>query len=74
MPLYEYECTNCRHKFEVLIRGREQAVCPQCGSERIEKCLSVFAVSTRSQTSAPAAGACATCPHAGDPSGCGMMH
>ncbi len=73
MPLFEYECRGCGHKFEVLIRGNEQAHCPKCGGERIEKCLSVFAVSTRASAPAPASG-CAACPHATGPSGCGMAH
>jgi putative FmdB family regulatory protein len=73
MPLFEYQCVDCSHKFEVLIRGREQAACPRCGSQQVEKCLSVFAVSTRSPAPAQASGACASCPHAG-PSGCGMEH
>jgi putative FmdB family regulatory protein len=73
MPLFEYECTGCHHKFEVLVRGSEQPRCPACGSADIEKCLSVFAVSTRSTAAAPAS-ACAACPHAGNPTGCGMAH
>lgn len=73
MPLFEYECTGCGHKFEVLIRGSEKAHCPKCGSERIEKCLSVFAVSTRSAAPAPSE-ACGGCPHAGNPGGCAMAH
>lgn len=73
MPLYEYEC-ECGHKFEMLIFGSEQPRCPKCGGGRVEKCLSVFAVSAKAAPSAPAGGACATCPHAGGPSGCGMAH
>jgi putative FmdB family regulatory protein len=73
MPLFEYECSGCRHKFEVLIRGAEQPVCPKCGSAQLEKCLSVFAVSTRSSSPVPAGG-CGACPHAGNPAGCAMAH
>jgi len=73
MPLFEYECTGCGNKFELLVRGSEQPRCPACGGERVEKCLSVFAVSVKSASTAPAsAGTCATCPHASDPAGCGM--
>jgi putative FmdB family regulatory protein len=74
MPLFEYECSGCHHKFEVLIRGSEKASCPKCGSADIEKCLSVFAVSTKSPAPAAASSACAACPHAGNPAGCGMVH
>ena len=31
MPLYEYSCQKCSRKIELLIRGDEKPVCPQCG-------------------------------------------
>ena len=33
MPLYEYECDLCRHRFEVIQKFSDQAidVCPSCG-------------------------------------------
>ncbi len=75
MPLFEYECKGCGNKFEFLMRGSETPRCPSCGEERVEKCLSVFAVSVKSALPAsPAAGACATCPRASGPDGCGMAH
>ncbi len=73
MPLFEYECTGCGNKFEQLIRGSERPVCPKCGGDRVEKCLSVFAVSVKSQAAAPAP-ACGGCPHASAPGGCAMSH
>ncbi len=35
MPLYEYECTACQHRFEVLQRFSDPQVtaCPRCGGE-----------------------------------------
>ena len=72
MPLFEYECKACGSRFEVLVRGTEQPRCPKCGGDHLEKCLSVFAVSTKA---APAPqSACAACPHAAGPAGCGMAH
>ncbi|MFI4874406.1 MAG: zinc ribbon domain-containing protein [Blastopirellula sp. JB062] len=41
MPLFEYVCTECTEKFEILVRGEETPVCPQCGSTRLEKAWSV---------------------------------
>jgi putative FmdB family regulatory protein len=41
MPLYEYHCKQCRADHELLIRGGERPVCPQCGGERMTKLLSV---------------------------------
>lgn len=48
MPLYEYTCTKCRDEFELLVRGGETPVCPQCGSQRLERLLSVPAAHTAS--------------------------
>src|SRR5512146_679871 len=35
LPLYEYQCTACRHRFEVLQRFSDPQVtaCPRCGGE-----------------------------------------
>ncbi len=41
MPIYEYECESCHHEFELLIRGDEKPVCPQCGKQKVRKQLSV---------------------------------
>lgn len=51
MPLYEYRCTDCDHRFDALVpAGRaDLTACPSCGAERARRLLSVF--------SAPRAGA-----------------
>ena len=46
MPLYEYECHRCGHRFEVLVLGKVRPVCPNCQSEDLEKAFSTFATST----------------------------
>jgi putative FmdB family regulatory protein len=43
MPLYEYECLTCGHRFEVLVFGKVRQVCPNCQSEDLEKAFSTFA-------------------------------
>lgn len=46
MPLYEYRCPDCDHRFEVLQRVGEDAAgvaCPECGSEKPVKQFSTFA-------------------------------
>ena len=48
MPLYEFQCTECEHPFEELVRSSAPAAiaevkCPRCGSERIRRKISVFA-------------------------------
>lgn len=42
MPLYEYACDGCGQLVELLIRGQERPVCPACGSEKLERQLSVI--------------------------------
>lgn len=59
MPLYEYQCTGCGHRFEVLQRlgeGADGLACPRCRLPRPEKRFSTFASSTGSG-STPASGA-----------------
>ncbi|MCA9245509.1 MAG: zinc ribbon domain-containing protein [Planctomycetales bacterium] len=41
MPIYEYECGQCRATFELLVRGAEQPACPECGGRQLDKLLSV---------------------------------
>jgi putative FmdB family regulatory protein len=53
MPIYEYNCEPCENQFELLIRGSETAVCPQCGSKRLDKLLSVPAAHTGGGKSPP---------------------
>jgi len=46
MPLYEYACTGCGHRFEVLQRmgAPSQGVsCPKCDGAKVVKQLSTFA-------------------------------
>jgi putative FmdB family regulatory protein len=47
MPLYEYECKNCGHEFEKLVRAGDPApTCTDCGSSDLAKLLPQVAVST----------------------------
>jgi putative FmdB family regulatory protein len=46
MPLYEYECRACRHRFETLVRRGETPACPACQSASLERRVSQFAVTT----------------------------
>jgi putative FmdB family regulatory protein len=46
VPLYEYRCTTCDSRFEVLRRvgqGSEGLACPACGQDEVEKEFSTFA-------------------------------
>jgi putative FmdB family regulatory protein len=69
MPIYEYVCARCDHRFETLVRASTVPECPACHGTELQKQFSVFAVSTR-DSSGPAAlpSPCGTC---GDPRGPG---
>lgn len=45
MPLYEYQCKKCKHKFEKIQKFSDQPVrkCPECGSP-VEKIMHAPAV------------------------------
>lgn len=68
MPIFEYICEQCNHEFEALVFGRDKAECPKCHSKKLAPQLSVFAVSAKGGSAAPAAGPCGSC---GDPRGQG---
>lgn len=73
MPIFEYLCRACGHRFEKIVRNNDAPDCPECHGRRLEKQLSVFAVSVGGrpgaraarEDSAPSCGAC------GDPRGPG---
>lgn len=64
MPLYEFHCDRCDHDVEVLVRSSEEPLCPECGSNDLEKLLSVPAAPAISSGSLPIASA-------GEASSCG---
>jgi putative FmdB family regulatory protein len=74
MPLYEYECRSCRHRFELLVRESTELACPACHGHDLEKQLSVFAVSAPADGRAPlrGAGPCGACGHPDGPGSCSV--
>ncbi len=51
MPLYEYRCAECDHRFEVLQQlgeGADKLTCPACGAPAPQKQFSTFASSAAS--------------------------
>jgi len=70
MPIYEYECRKCGHRFEALVNGSLKASCPGCQGDQLERMLSVFAVGTSAPKSTFSASpeGCGSC---GDPRGPG---
>ena len=74
MPIYEYCCCQCEHRFEALLRSAADArvlVCPECGGTDHERLLSVFAAPHSGNVPLADAGGCGRC---GDPNGpCSSM-
>ena len=65
MPLYEYACSACGHRFEKLIRtvssGEPDITCPHCQEQEAERLVSSFALgsggtTTGSPSATPALG------------------
>ncbi len=62
MPIYEYRCEECDHRFEILQQlgaGASGLSCPGCGAPKVEKMFSAFAAAaTRGSTAEPAGVGC----------------
>ena len=53
MPVFEYKCTNCNNKFEVLHKSSintEEVTCPNCNSSKNKKLFSAFNASVESSS------------------------
>jgi len=66
MPIYEFTCHQCTHRFEALCRlgsNGEGLACPCCGCERVRKVMSTFASrSSGAEPAVPSGGrACSAC-------------
>jgi len=66
MPIYEYNCENCDHTFDMLVMQQEVEVnCPECKGE-VKKLMSSFAVGASDSVPeklppAPSRPMCRTC-------------
>ncbi len=68
MPIYEYVCVECHHKFDMrraFGKADDPLSCPECGGEHVRRLLSTFVAfsSGGGSTSAVAGtgGGCASC-------------
>src|SRR5215813_3613778 len=66
MPIFEYICQQCDHRFEAIVLGKQKASCPKCESKRLSQQLSSFSVGGE-KADQPGV-SCGTC---GDPRGPG---
>ncbi len=75
MPIYEYECSDCRQTFEVRRCFSEAdlpAICVKCESKNTHKVLSTFYAKSAGSSSSSSVGSsgCGNC-HGGS---CGSCH
>ncbi len=47
MPLHDFHCRHCNKTHELLIRGAEVPACPACGSQELEKLVSMPAAPSK---------------------------
>jgi len=62
MPIYEYRCQKCGHKFEELVLKKKKIKCPKCGSISIRKEVSGFGIGKKSIGNSCSDGTCNICP------------
>ncbi|MGD0991218.1 MAG: zinc ribbon domain-containing protein [Gemmatimonadales bacterium] len=58
MPIFEYHCSGCGLDFERLVRSEDRVACPECGSARVKKQLSVVAAPRQRGGASDDAGGC----------------
>jgi putative FmdB family regulatory protein len=76
MPIYEFHCAQCEQDHEVLVRSStwKGTKCPNCGSSRLSKKLSVFASSGAAPGAKASAGGAAKGGGSCGGCGCGRKH
>lgn len=42
MPIFEYVCKKCDHRFEIIVIGRKRPKCPHCASGKLERQVETF--------------------------------
>ncbi|MDI3280913.1 MAG: zinc ribbon domain-containing protein [Bacillota bacterium] len=67
MPIYEFVCPQCGHRFEELVvrsYSEDSAACPRCGAPEARRVPSSFGFrsgGTGGSSTAPAGGGCSGC-------------
>ena len=62
MPIYEYRCAGCGHKFEELVLSKSEKIsCPKCGGKKTEKLFSSFFAKSSGSSSPSSAKNCHNC-------------
>jgi putative FmdB family regulatory protein len=59
MPIYEYHCGKCKHRFEALVKGpRQKVVCSKCQSKKVTRKYTVFGLNFGAAPNKPFTGLC----------------
>ncbi len=61
MPIYEYRCRSCGKDFELLVFGKEEPQCPECGAKDPERKMSSFGFSVGYKFKASSGGGTGSC-------------
>jgi putative FmdB family regulatory protein len=62
MPIYEFVCSKCSKEFEKLVLGASSEVsCPECGSSKVERQMSVFGVKSEGRFTSSLGSSCSGC-------------
>jgi putative FmdB family regulatory protein len=72
MPIYEFVCGKCGHRFESLVRmgGEKGVCCPECGAAEVKKLISAFGIGGGGSRIKNASSSCGTC----STHSCGTCH
>ena len=77
MPIYEYVCSSCKTKFEIMrpmSQADRPAACEHCHSKKTRRAMSVFSASSGGKAvSGTASSGCGGC-SGGSCGGCGHSH
>ncbi|HPU93619.1 MAG TPA: zinc ribbon domain-containing protein [Candidatus Saccharicenans sp.] len=62
MPLYEYICLQCQHRFEALVKmNQAEVVCPRCQSQQVKKLISSFGIGGPGRRGKGGSSSCSSC-------------
>lgn len=69
MSRYEYECNECKEKFEILMKfgdnGKAKIICPKCKSDKTTRVYSGINVNTKFASKPDPNTCCGDCEHCG---------
>ncbi|HEX2328798.1 MAG TPA: zinc ribbon domain-containing protein [Candidatus Angelobacter sp.] len=52
MPIFDYICQACRHRFEAVVLGSQKPRCPECKSRKLEQQVANFSRGARKENTA----------------------